>query len=280
MEPKLLFDKVSIKASRLTTHLYSTSFSIGIKCLDKELRDPIYSIYGFVRFADEIVDSFHDYDKEKLLARFRLDTYEALENKISLNPILNSFQKAVHDYDIGKDLIDQFLKSMEMDLTQRNYDQQTFEEYVLGSAEVVGLMCLHVFSGGDKEVYKKLKPFAMKLGSAFQKINFLRDINADYVTMGRSYFPELDLSNFTKESKQQIEVSIKKDFDIGYEGIKQLPRKAKLGVYVAYVYYLALFKKIKNTPSERVLKSRIRIRNRHKISILCYSFVKHQLNLI
>jgi phytoene synthase len=280
MEPKLLFDKVSIKTSRLTTHLYSTSFSIGIRCLDKELRDPIYSIYGFVRFADEIVDSFHAYDKAKLLERFRLDTYEALENKISLNPILNSFQKAVHDYKIQNELIDQFLKSMEMDLTERSYDQQGFEEYVLGSAEVVGLMCLHVFCDGDKMLYDKLKPFAMKLGSAFQKINFLRDVNADYVMMGRSYFPDLDLTNFTQDSKAQIEASIKEDFDIGFAGIKQLPRKAKLGVYVAYVYYLALFRKIKNTPSERVLKSRIRIRNRHKISILCYSFVKHQLNLI
>jgi phytoene synthase len=280
MEPKLLFDKVSIKTSRLTTHLYSTSFSIGIRCLDKELRDPIYSIYGFVRFADEIVDSFHGYDKEKLLHRFRLDTYEALKNKISLNPVLNSFQKAVHDYGIETHLIDQFLTSMEMDLTKKNYDKQSFEEYVLGSAEVVGLMCLHVFCGSNKNLFEKLKPFAMKLGSAFQKINFLRDLNADYEIMGRSYFPELDFSNFTNHTKQQIEGSIKMDFDLGYAGIKQLPRKAKLGVYVAYVYYLALFRKIKNTPSERVLKSRIRIRNRHKISILCYSFLKHQFNLI
>jgi 15-cis-phytoene synthase len=280
MSQKSLFDTVSIKTSRLTTHLYSTSFSLGIRCLEKDLRDPIYSIYGFVRFADEIVDTFHDFNKEKLLQRFWKETHLAIEEKISLNPILNSFQQTVHQYKIERELIDQFLKSMEMDLTLKSYDEKEFHEYILGSAEVVGLMCLRVFCNGDDGLFRKLKPYAMKLGSAFQKINFLRDLNADYIGMGRNYFPGLDFKEFNDECKHQIEVDIKADFDEGYEGIKQLPRSARFGVYVAYLYYLALFKKIQNTPSEHVLNSRIRIRNRHKISILCYSFLKHRLNLI
>lgn len=280
MTSKQLFDHVSIETSKMTTHAYSTSFSIGIRCLGHELRNPIYAIYGFVRFADEIVDSFHDFNKQELLTRFREDTMRAIDERISLNPILNSFQATVHQYQIEMDLIHQFLKSMEMDLTEKSYDQQGFEEYVLGSAEVVGLMCLHVFTQGDKQEYARLKPFAMKLGAAFQKINFLRDLNADYVGMGRTYFPELNLERFDDESKCKIEDSIKADFDEAYEGIKQLPRSSKLGVYVAYVYYLALFKKIKNTPSSYVLKERIRIRNRQKLSILAFSYLKHQLNLI
>jgi 15-cis-phytoene synthase len=280
MTNKELFDRVSLETSKLTTEAYSTSFSIGIRCLGKELRNPIYSIYGFVRFADEIVDSFHSFDKASLLSRFRDDTMRAIEEKISVNPILNSFQATVHAFDIDLALVRQFLHSMEMDLTRKDYDQKGFEVYVLGSAEVVGLMCLHVFSYGDKNLYAQLKPFAMKLGSAFQKINFLRDLNADYIEMGRTYFPDLNLDKFDEESKKRIEVSIKEDFDIGYEGIKKLPRSSKLGVYVAYVYYLALFKKIRNTPSAHVLKERISIRNRQKLSILCYSYVKHQLNLI
>lgn len=280
MNQKALFDTVSIKASRLTTHQYSTSFSIGIRCLEKELRDPIYSIYGFVRFADEIVDTFHNYNKRELLQRFKKDTYAALDEKISLNPILNSFQHTVHQYKIDLTLIEQFLKSMEMDLTLQQYDETKFEQYVLGSAEVVGLMCLRVFCKGDDSLFDRLKPLAMKLGSAFQKINFLRDLNDDYVSLGRCYFPHLNFAEFNEKSKREIEADIKKDFDQGYIGIKQLPRSSRLGVYVAYLYYLALFKKIKNIPSEHVLKSRVRIRNRHKISILCYSFVKHQFNLI
>jgi len=280
MNHKALFDIVSIKASRLTTHQYSTSFSIGIRCLEKELQDPIYSIYGFVRFADEIVDSFHDYNKNELLQRFWKDTYVAIEEKISLNPILNSFQHTVNSYKIDHVLIDQFLKSMEMDLKYQQFDEKTFEEYVLGSAEVVGLMCLRIFCKGDDLLYQNLKPFAMKLGSAFQKINFLRDLNDDYVDKGRCYFPGLNYSEFNEKRKKEIESDIKNDFDEGYQGIKQLPRSSRLGVYVAYLYYLALFKKIKRVPSERVLKSRISIRKRYKISILCYSFVKHQLNLI
>ncbi len=277
---KELFDKVSLRCSKVTTHAYSTSFSLGIRCLERELRNPIYSIYGFVRFADEIVDTFHDFDKKTLLQRFRTETYLAIDEKISLNPILNSFQHTVNQFNIEKKLIDQFLYSMEMDLSQTEYDSENFKEYILGSAEVVGLMCLRVFCKGDEAQYQSLKPSAMKLGSAFQKINFLRDLKADYEGMGRTYFPGLNVDQFNAETKIKIESSIEEDFNAGYEGIKKLPRSARFGVYVAYVYYLALFKKIKNTPPEHVLRSRIRIRNRHKISILCFSYLKHQLNLI
>lgn len=277
---KELFDSVSIKCSRLTTKAYSTSFSLGILCLEKKLRDPIYAIYGFVRFADEIVDSFHDFDKAKLLKRFKEDTYEAIEEKVSINPILNSFQATANDYKIGSDLIEQFLRSMEMDLEQKAYDQEGYKEYILGSAEVVGLMCLKVFCNGDAILYEQLKPFAMSLGSAFQKINFLRDLNADYAGLGRTYFPGLEINRFDEINKQKIEASIADDFAEGFKGIKQLPRSSRLGVYVAYVYYLALFKKIQNTPSEMILKSRISIRNRHKATLLAYSFLKHQLNRI
>jgi 15-cis-phytoene synthase len=277
---KDLYDNVSIRCSRLTTKAYSTSFSLGILCLEKELRDPIYAIYGFVRFADEIVDTFHDYNKHELLQRFKEDTYKSLEEGISLNPILNSFQHTVNKFSIERELIDQFLKSMEMDLLQKEYNEDRFKEYILGSAEVVGLMCLRVFSKGDGKMFDKLKPFAMSLGSAFQKINFLRDLSADFVDMGRSYFPDLDLRKFDEASKKRIEQSILVDFSHAFKGIQQLPKAARFGVYVAYVYYYALFKKIRNTPSELVLNRRIRIRNRHKARLLAYSFVKHQLNLI
>ena len=277
---KELYDKVSLKCSKLTTRAYSTSFSLGIRCLEKELRDPIYSIYGFVRFADEIVDTFHHHNKSTLLSRFKEDTYLAIREGISLNPILNSFQHTVNKYRIDHVLIEQFLKSMEMDLALTSYDQKGIEEYILGSAEVVGLMCLRVFCKGDDVMYQRLKPSAMKLGSAFQKINFLRDLNADFNGLGRSYFPGVDLSRFNEETKSQIEADIANDFKEGYEGIKQLPRSARFGVYVAYLYYTALFEKIKNTPCHVVLRSRIRVRNRRKISILAYSFLKHQLNLL
>lgn len=277
---KDLFDRVSLKCSRMTTHAYSTSFSLGIRCLRKELQNPIYSIYGFVRFADEIVDTFHHYNKSTLLERFKTDTYLALNEGISLNPILNSFQATANRYRFERELVDQFLKSMEMDLDQTSYDQQGIEEYILGSAEVVGLMCLRVFCKGDEALYQRLKPSAMRLGSAFQKINFLRDLNADYHGMGRTYFPGIDLKNFDDASKQKIEADIAEDFHQAYLGIKLLPRSARFGVYVAYLYYLALFNKIKNTPSHVVMKNRIRVRNRYKLSILAYSFVKHQLNLI
>jgi 15-cis-phytoene synthase len=214
------------------------------------------------------------------LNRFKEETYRSIEEGISLNPILNSFQHTVNKFKIERELIDQFLKSMEMDLQKKDYDGEGFKEYILGSAEVVGLMCLRVFTKGDGDMYLKLKPYAMSLGSAFQKINFLRDLNADYVGMGRSYFPGLDIDRFDENTKREIEENIAHDFAMGFEGIKQLPRSARFGVYVAYVYYLALFNKIRNTPSELVLSRRIRIRNRHKARLLAYSFVKHQLNLI
>lgn len=277
---KELFDSVSLKCSKLTTRAYSTSFSLGIRCLEKELRNPIYAIYGFVRFADEIVDTFHDHNKSALLNRFKDDTYQAITDKISLNPILHSFQLAANTFKFERELIDQFLKSMEMDLALTSYDQKGIEAYILGSAEVVGLMCLRVFCKGDEKMYQHLKPSAMKLGSAFQKINFLRDLNADFNGMGRSYFPGVDLTHFTEETKKEIEEDIAKDFNMGYEGIKQLPRSARFGVYVAYLYYMALFEKIRNTPCHVVLQSRIRVRKRRKISILAYSYLKHQLNLL
>lgn len=277
---KELFDKVSIRCSRLTTKAYSTSFSLGIHFLDPNIRDAIYSIYGFVRFADEIVDTFHDYNKKELLDRFKHDTYLAIQEKISLNPILNSFQTAVNQYKIDHVLIEQFLKSMEMDLYKKEYDEATFKEYILGSAEVVGLMCLRVFTNGDSQMYDRLKPFAMSLGSAFQKINFLRDLRADYLVMGRLYFPGIALEQFDDSTKKLIEESIHADFQHAYLGIKQLPKRARFGVYIAYVYYLALFRKIKNTPSHKVLNARIRIPNPHKAQLLAYSYVRHQLNLI
>lgn len=277
---KDLFDKVSLRCSKLTTRAYSTSFSLGIRCLKKEMRGPIYSIYGFVRFADEIVDTLHDFDKAALLKGFTVDTYHAIDEKISLNPILHSFQKTANEFKFERALIDQFLKSMEMDLALTSYDQKGIEEYILGSAEVVGLMCLRVFCKGDEVMYQQLKPSAMKLGSAFQKINFLRDLNADFNGMGRSYFPGVDLTDFNEETKKQIEDDVAKDFNAGYEGIKQLPRSARFGVYVAYLYYMALFEKIKNTPSHIILTNRIRVRNRRKLTILAYSYVKHQLNLL
>jgi 15-cis-phytoene synthase len=277
---KELFDRVSMRCSRITTHSYSTSFSLGIRCLERELRDPIYSIYGFVRFADEIVDTFHEFDKEKLLARFKEETYQSLREGISLNPILNSFQAAVNQYKIEHSLIEQFFKSMEMDLAKISHDESSFKEYILGSAEVVGLMCLRVFCKGDKVMFENLKPYAMSLGSAFQKINFLRDLQADYIGMGRTYFPGLEMDQFDENGKKQIEANIKADFDEGLKGIRKLPRSARFGVYVAYVYYLALFKKIRNTSSESILRSRISIRKRHKARLLAYSFLKHQLNLL
>jgi 15-cis-phytoene synthase len=277
---KELFDKVSIRCSQVTTHTYSTSFSLGIRCLGTDLRNPVYAVYGFVRFADEIVDSFHDFDKEVLLSRFKAETFLAIREGISLNPILNSFQATVNRYNIDHPLIEQFLKSMEMDLSKIKYDNQTFQEYILGSAEVVGLMCLRIFCDGKDAMFEDLKPYAMRLGAAFQKINFLRDIQADYLGLGRTYFPEVEMTRFDEVCKKKIEESIAKDFDEALKGIKKLPRSSRLGVYVAYVYYQALFKKIKNMPSELVLQRRISIRKRHKATLLAYSYLKHRLNLI
>jgi 15-cis-phytoene synthase len=280
MDALALYDKVSLRCSKLTTKAYSTSFSLGIRCLNKSLRDPIYAIYGFVRFGDEIVDTFHATDKSYLLDKFRKDTYEAIEHGISLNPILHSFQAVVNRYGIERPLIDQFLKSMEMDITMKAHDQSTYEEYILGSAEVVGLMCLRVFCNGDGRLYDELRPSAMKLGSAFQKINFLRDLNADYNGMGRAYFPGVDLRTFDHHTKQLIEKDIAEDFRLGLEGILRLPKSSRFGVYLAYVYYRALLKKIMNTPAHRVIQTRIRIKNRHKLRLLFSTFIRHRLNLI
>lgn len=277
---KALFDKVSAKCSKYTTQTYSTSFSLGIKLLGKELRAPIYAIYGFVRFADEIVDTFHNYNKAELMQSFRTDTVKAIENKISLNPILNSFQQAVNDYNIEWELIDTFLKSMEMDLAAIQYDKEAYKEYILGSAEVVGLMCLRVFTNGDEEQYQKLKPSAMKLGSAFQKVNFLRDAQADFEGLGRTYFPNVNMHSFQTEDKQMIEAEIEAEFNEALLGIKQLPASSRLGVYIAYVYYLQLLKKIKSLPANRILQERISVTNSKKLSLMLNSYLKHQLNLL
>jgi 15-cis-phytoene synthase len=277
---KASFDKVSIACSKLTTRAYSTSFSLGIYFLHNKMRDPIYAIYGFVRFADEIVDSFNGYNKKYLLEKFKRDTYEAIENKISLNPILNAFQQSVHENNISLDLIETFLKSMEMDLEKVNYTQENYEQYILGSAEVVGLMCLHVFTSGDLKLYEELKPYAMRLGSAFQKVNFLRDLKDDYYLLGRSYFPNIDLTNFNNVSKKMIEKEIEEDFKYALIGIKKLPAAAKGGVYLAYVYYTSLFNKIKSVPAERVFTERIRISNSYKMGLMINSLFQTKLNYI
>jgi 15-cis-phytoene synthase len=275
-----LFDRLSVRCSRMTTHLYSTSFSLGIRCLHSRLRNPIYAIYGFVRFADEIVDTFHDFNKEDLLSRFKLETFRAIEEKISLNPILHNFQATVNQYKIEKTLVESFLKSMKNDLHKTNYNDTEINDYIFGSAEVVGLMCLRVFSEGNSLIFDELSPYARSLGSAFQKVNFLRDIHNDYSRLGRNYFPDVNVNQWNVNRKKEVEKSIETDFSEALKGIKQLPRSSRLGVYVAYMYYLALFKKIKNTPPELVFARRIRIANSAKAGLLAYSFVKHQLNLI
>jgi phytoene/squalene synthetase len=277
---KNIFDQLSYDISKKTTRRYSTSFSLGIRFLAKELRKPIYNIYGFVRFADEIVDSFHGYNKEKLLAQFKKDTHQAIEDGVSLNPILNSFQETVNKYQIPVDLIDTFLKSMEMDLDSFVHDQNSYEEYILGSAEVVGLMCLKVFVKGNETEYQRLKPQAMKLGSAFQKINFLRDLQADYKELGRTYFPGVDLNEFNNVVKKQIEADIEVDFAEGYRGILQLPKNARFGTYMAYIYYYKLFKKIKDTPAEIILNERVRIPDNKKYRLFISSYIKHTFNLV
>jgi phytoene/squalene synthetase len=277
---KALFDQISQEMSELTTKRYSTSFSLGISFLDKEIQKPIYAIYGFVRFADEIVDTFHGYDKEKLLADFKVQTYEAIAAGISLNPILNSFQWAVNRYQISAELIDTFLDSIEMDLQKQTYDQGKYETYILGSAEVVGLMCLRVFCEGNEAQYQELKKPAMQLGSAFQKINFLRDIKNDYLTLGRVYFPNLNIKEFDSSSKKAIEADILSDFNSGLAGIKALPKGARLGVYIAYVYYLNLLKKITQTSPSEILEKRIRVRNSYKYFLIIRSYLQHSFNSI
>ncbi len=275
-----LYQNVCIKCSTLVTQNYSTSFSLGIKALDKRFHDAIYSIYGFVRFADEIVDSFHDYDKADLLERFKVETYKAIEEKISLNPILQSFQTVVNEYGIDYELIDAFLFSMEMDLYNDRYESSLYEKYIYGSAEVVGLMCLKVFVEGDQVKYDALKDSACSLGSAFQKVNFLRDMKSDFIERGRVYFPDVNYQGFTLEDKKTIEADIEKDFQHAYEGIIRLPQGAKFGVYTAYKYYRSLFKKIKKAPVNQVLEERIRVPNERKFLLLVSSAFRHQFNLL
>ena len=277
---KQLFDQVSQKTSKMVTNHYSTSFSLGILFLSKKIRDDIYSIYGFVRFADEIVDSFDGYDQKYLLEQFEFDLYNGLKNKISLNPILNSFQHVIHKYNIDMKLVDTFMRSMAMDLDKVNYTKDSYEDYILGSAEVVGLMCLKVFTEGDQAEYEKLKPYAMRLGAAFQKVNFLRDLKDDYQDLGRSYFPTIDLENFTTHDKSIIEKEIAEDFKVALEGIRLLPKNSRQGVYLAYVYYSKLFKKIKRTPAHKVLQKRIRIPNFRKFILMFQSVLRHQTNLL
>lgn len=275
-----LYDAVCLKASRHTTYSYSTSFSLGIRSLDRRYHDPIHAIYGFVRFADEIVDTFHTHDKATLLLRFRNDTYTAIAEGISLNPILHSFQQVVNRYGIERELYDTFLNSMDMDLRDTTHDRGSYEQYILGSAEVVGLMCLRVFCEGDGALYDRLRTPAMRLGAAFQKVNFLRDLKDDHHNLGRTYFPGVDVTRMDDATKRAIEADISADFDAAIQGIRQLPRGARFGVYIAYVYYLNLFRKIKALPTERILRERVRVRNRRKIALLTTSYLRHSFGLL
>lgn len=280
MNTLALFDQVCQKASRAVTRSYSTSFSLGVRSLDHRLQGPIHSIYGFVRFADEIVDTFHGYDKAALLARFREDTVRAIQEGISLNPILQSFQRTVNRYGIEPQLYGTFLDSMAMDLTDARHDQRSYETYIIGSAEVVGLMCLRVFCEGDDARYQSLKPSAMRLGAAFQKVNFLRDLKDDHQNLGRTYFPGVDLGGWNEEVKRSIEADIQSDFDEALVGIRHLPKAARFGVYLAYIYYLALFRKIKALPASRIMETRVRVRNRRKIALLTSGYLRHSFGML
>jgi phytoene/squalene synthetase len=275
-----LYHKISVDASKNITQLYSTSFSMGIKLLHKNIHDAIFSIYGFVRLADEIVDTFHDYPKSEMLQEFKEETYKALDRKISVNPILHAFQMVVNKYSIDRELIDKFLLSMEQDLNDIQYSTVGYKEYIVGSAEVVGLMCLKVFVNGDNDLYFKLEEPARKLGAAFQKINFLRDVKADYQELGRTYFPGVDLEKFTPDEKLKIEEDIQDDFECALEGIIKLPSSSRLGVYVAYRYYFSLFKKIKKVSSDRLMEERIRVPNTKKLLITFESMFQNQFNWI
>ncbi|WP_318310019.1 phytoene/squalene synthase family protein [Flagellimonas crocea] len=278
---KTIFDDVSYHCSKVVTQSYSTSFSMATKMLAPSIRSDIYNIYGFVRFADEIVDTFHDYDKTQLFNAFERDMERAIEDKISLNPILNSFQHTYHKYDIPHHLVESFMKSMRMDLTKKNYETfDEYREYIYGSADVVGLMCLCVFVKGDKEKYEQLKESAMALGSAFQKVNFLRDLKADYEDLNRTYFPNTNLLELDEESKKRIVNEIKADFALGYSGIVQLPEQAKFGVYTAYKYYKKLLQKLQSTPPLEIKNTRIRVPNYQKFSLLAQSYVNYKLQLV
>lgn len=279
---KELFDNVSNDCSKMVTKKYSTSFSMAVNMLSLKIRTDIYNIYGFVRFADEIVDTFHDFDKEQLMSHFEKDYYFAKEHKISLNPILNSFQQTVNRYNIPDEMVQAFLKSMKADLHKTEYNtKEEYDEYIFGSADVVGLMCLKVFVNGDEAQYLELKDAAMRLGSAFQKVNFLRDLKDDFELLNRSYFPNIDLGKLDAASKQLIIEEIEEDFDFAYNnGILKLPVEAKFGVYMAYRYYRRLLIKLKNIPSEKIMDTRIRISNPMKINLLARSYVKYKLNII
>lgn len=278
---KQLFDETSFRCSKIVTQKYSTSFSLAVKMLSPKIREAIFSIYAFVRFADEIVDSFHGFEKEKLINQFEKDYYNAKKDGISLNPILNAFQITVNKYGITDDLIQAFLKSMKLDLNKESYNTVSeYNNYIYGSADVVGLMCLKVFVNGDNEKYESLKDSAMRLGSAFQKVNFLRDLKDDYEVLNRSYFPGVNLRSLTVDSKNKIIDEIENDFKEAYKGIKLLPIEAKFGVYTAYIYYRGLLKKLSKTPSEEIMNTRIRISNPLKISLLAKSFVVFKLNLL
>ena len=278
---KSIFDNVSFNCSKNVTKTYSTSFSSAVKMLAPSIRQDIYNIYGFVRFADEIVDSFHDYDKELLFDMFEKDLDTALTNKISLNPILNSFQHTVHQNNIPSELIDSFMKSMRLDLTKKDYlSKEEYNEYIYGSADVVGLMCLKVFVKGDLAKYDSLKDAAMRLGSAFQKVNFLRDLKADYEDLSRTYFPNTDLTQLNEASKMEIISEIEEDFRVGFSGIVNLPMEAKFGVYTAYIYYKKLLVKLKNTPSLEIKNTRIRVSDYQKFQLLTKCYFSYKLNLI
>jgi phytoene synthase len=274
------FNDISHACSKLTTERYSTSFSNAIRMLHADLREPVYNVYGFVRFADEIVDTFHDFDKEQLLAAFKEETYHALETGISLNPILHSFQLTVNKYGIDKKLVADFFTGMEMDISNKRYDRAGYESYIYGSAETVGLICLYIFCGGDKTMYEKLRPAAQSLGAAFQKINFLRDIKADHEQLSRTYFPGVNFKNFTEEDKQSIEADISADLEKAYSGVLQLPAKARFGVYLAYKYYYSLFKKICRSQPASLLQSRIRINNTFKTLIFLRAGFRNSFNLL
>ena len=278
---KELFDQISEECSKNVTKSYSTSFSLATKMLSSSIRQDIYNIYGFVRFADEIVDSFHNYNKEKLFKRFVTDLDHALEEKISLNPILNSFQRTVHKYGIQKELINAFLKSMRLDLQKKNYKSlKEYKDYIYGSADVVGLMCLNVFVSGNNKEYKKLKPFAMALGSAFQKVNFLRDLNDDYKKLDRVYFPGVDYNSFDENAKNKIMIDIENDFSEALKGIYMLPNNSKFGVYAAYKYYKRLLIKLKGSSYLKIKKERIRVPNYQKVDVLARSYVRYRLNIL
>lgn len=270
------YDRSAYRCSRLVTRAYSTSFSLGIRCLARRHHDAIYAVYGFVRTADEIVDTFHGHDKAGLLRRFREETFRAIEEGVATNPILHAFQHVVRSYRVPLELIEAFLHSMEMDLRPMQYNDSLYQEYIYGSAEVVGLMCLCVFCDGDAERYESLKEPARRLGAAFQKVNFLRDMRSDYKERGRVYFPEVDFARFSEADKLRIERDIAEDFAAAAEGIARLPASARFGVYVAYVYYLKLFEKIRRSPIERILQERIRISNSRKFRLLALSWFRYQ----